>query len=104
MKGQLDLFTDMKPAEAKPAGIVRAFPPARRADLVRSTAATIYAKSYQAGRAFWKRHAAELKRDMKAIGIDGKTVDVELDRYAIAVGREIDRLMYIRRRPDGAAQ
>jgi hypothetical protein len=103
MKGQLDLFADTKPPKVKPAGIVRAFPPARRADLVRSTAATIYAKSYQAGRAFWTRHAAELRRGMKAVGIESKVVDVELDRYAIAVGREIDRLMYIRRRPDGVA-
>ncbi|OBQ72252.1 DUF6074 family protein [Mesorhizobium loti] len=100
---QLDLFTDMKPAEVKSDGTVRAFPPARRAALVRSTAATIYAKSYQAGRAFWSKHVAQLKRELKAIGIDASGMAVEIDRYTIAVGREIDRLTYSRRRPDGAA-
>ncbi|HEV7436602.1 MAG TPA: DUF6074 family protein [Pseudorhizobium sp.] len=80
---QLDLFDRPKGPTT-----LYVFPLACRKGLVEATARELASKDYHAGRAFWSRHAALLRRELKAAGFTPSIIAEEIKRYSSAVGRQ----------------
>ncbi|MEF2071912.1 DUF6074 family protein [Consotaella aegiceratis] len=102
---QFDLFDQpKKPVPPKGPATLYAFPLARRKGCGHDIALRLARSSYDEGRAFWRAHVAELRKEMKAAGIPPKLISAEIYRYAGEVGRQARILSeYVNVRPENVS-
>jgi hypothetical protein len=59
--------------------------------------------SFDAGQRYWSTHVHQERAKLARQGLSPKEVDVEISRYATAIGRHLDLQKQYGSTPDGAA-